>query len=153
MPGPLPPNRSTATAEPPTNPPRLQVEQAGAGDVALVIGLVEEDVLAVARLRGGGILLQDAVAVDAVLAAQLAPELGADLRGRQMVVSGGGGGGGERVGVGCDRWMEGGGSRRRRVAAGGRRQRRGRAWLPHWPTCSVISSRGILLLRQGPAAP
>ena len=55
--------------------------------------LVEEDVLAVAGAPCRRVLLHNAVVVDAVLAAQLAPELGADLRrsGR-----GGGSGGGGR---------------------------------------------------------
>ena len=60
----------------------LQVDEAGAGDVALVICLVEENVFAVAALLRGGILVHDAVVVDAVLAAQLLPELGADLQRR-----------------------------------------------------------------------
>ena len=58
--------------------PRLQVYEAGARDVALIVGLVEEDVLAVAAARR--VLLEDAVVVDAVLRAQALPELGADLR-------------------------------------------------------------------------
>jgi hypothetical protein len=62
--------------------PGLQVDEAGAGYVALVICLVEEDVFPVAALLRGGILVQDAVVVDAVLAAQLLPELGADLQRR-----------------------------------------------------------------------
>jgi hypothetical protein len=62
--------------------PRLQVDEAGAGDVALIICLVEEDVLAVAALLRVGVLVHDAVVVDAVLAAQLLPELGADLQWR-----------------------------------------------------------------------
>jgi hypothetical protein len=52
---------------------RLQVEQDGARDVARVVGLVEEDVLAVAAL--GREVLEVAVAVDAMLLAQLLPEL------------------------------------------------------------------------------
>jgi hypothetical protein len=59
--------------------PRLQVDQAGAGDVALVVRLVEEDVLAVAAGAAGGPLLHDAIIVDAVLAAELPPELGTHL--------------------------------------------------------------------------
>ena len=62
--------------------PGLQVDEAGAGDVALVICLVEENVFAVAALLRGGIPVHDAVVVDAVLAAQLLPELGADLQRR-----------------------------------------------------------------------
>ena len=42
----------------------------------LVIGLVEEDVFAVVALRG--VLLQNAVAADAVLSAELLPEFVSD---------------------------------------------------------------------------
>ena len=52
---------------------RLQVEQDGARDVARVIRLVEEDVFAVAAL--GREVLEVAILVDAVLLAQLLPEL------------------------------------------------------------------------------
>lgn len=71
--------------------------------------LVEEDVLAVARLRGGGILLQDAIVIDAVLAAQLAPELGADLGCRRGGARKGGGGGGWAAGGRREGWGESGG--------------------------------------------
>eukprot|EP00966_Prymnesium_polylepis_P276043 6377621-Prymnesium_polylepis.2 len=56
---------------------RLEVDQQRAWDVLLVVGLVEEDILAVAALRGK--ILEDAVLVDPVLEAQLLPELHADL--------------------------------------------------------------------------
>jgi hypothetical protein len=52
---------------------RLEIEQNGAWNVSRVVGLVEEDVLAVAAL--GRKVLEVAVAVDAVLLAQLLPEL------------------------------------------------------------------------------
>jgi hypothetical protein len=54
----------------------LEVEQDGARDVARVVGLVEEDVLAVAAL--GRKVLQVAILVDAVLEAELLPELAPD---------------------------------------------------------------------------
>ena len=45
----------------------------------VVVGLVEEDVLAVLNaVVVGGVLLEDARGTDAVLAAQLLPELSAD---------------------------------------------------------------------------
>jgi hypothetical protein len=53
--------------------PRLQVEQDGARNVASVVGLVEEDVFAVAAF--GRKILEIAVLVDAVLLTQLLPEL------------------------------------------------------------------------------
>jgi hypothetical protein len=54
----------------------LEVEQDGARDIAGVVGLVEEDVLAVAAL--GRKVLQVAILVDAVLEAELLPELAPD---------------------------------------------------------------------------
>jgi hypothetical protein len=54
----------------------LEVEQDGARDVARVVRLVEEDVLAVAAL--GGEVLEVAILVDAVLEAELLPELAPD---------------------------------------------------------------------------
>jgi hypothetical protein len=54
----------------------LEVEQDGARDVARVVGLIEEDVLAVAAL--GGKVLEVAILVDAVLEAELLPELAPD---------------------------------------------------------------------------
>jgi len=56
--------------------PRLQIQQNGARDVARIVGLVEEDILAVAAL--GRKVLEVAVAIDAVFLAQLLPELLAD---------------------------------------------------------------------------
>jgi hypothetical protein len=53
--------------------PRLQVEEDGAGDVARVVGLVEEDIFAVAAF--GRIVLEIAILVDAVLLTELLPEL------------------------------------------------------------------------------
>ena len=55
---------------------RLEVEQDGARDVARVVGLVEEDVFAVAAF--GRVVGEVAVAVDAVFLAELLPELRAD---------------------------------------------------------------------------
>ena len=57
--------------------PRLQVHQQRTRDVLLVVGLVEEDVLAVAALDRK--VLEDAVLADAVLGAQLLPELHPNL--------------------------------------------------------------------------
>nr|AGU10944.1 hypothetical protein [uncultured organism] len=51
----------------------LEIQENGAGDVAGVVGLVEEYVFAVAAL--GREVLEVAVAVDAVFLAQLLPEL------------------------------------------------------------------------------
>ena len=45
----------------------------------IVVRLVEEDVLAVARVAVRGVLFQDAILADAVLGAQLFPKLRADL--------------------------------------------------------------------------
>ena len=58
---------------------RLQVEEKRARDVVIVVRLVEEDVLAVARVAVRGVLFQDAILADAVLGAQLFPKLRADL--------------------------------------------------------------------------
>lgn len=57
---------------------RFEVEQDRAGDVACVVGLVEEDVFAVAAF--GREVFEVAVLVDAVFETKLAPELGADWR-------------------------------------------------------------------------
>ena len=59
--------------------PRLEVEQERPRDVVLVVGLVEEDILAIARLVVRGVLLEDAVLADPVLRAELLPKLRADL--------------------------------------------------------------------------
>ena len=56
--------------------PRLQIKQQSPRDVVVVVGLVEEDVLAVAPIRGK--VLQDPILADAVLGAQLLPKLRAD---------------------------------------------------------------------------
>jgi len=58
----------------------FEVEEDGAGDVAGVVGLVEEDIFAVAAF--GGVGGEVAGLVDAVFLAQLLPELGADCLGR-----------------------------------------------------------------------
>ncbi len=58
--------------------PRLQVYKACPGDVALIVGLVEEHVLAVATAVRRKVL-QDAVIIDAVLQTELLPELGSHL--------------------------------------------------------------------------
>jgi hypothetical protein len=63
---------------------RFEVEENGAGDVARVVGLVEEDILAVADLGCKG--LEVAVAVDAVFEAELLPELRADCIKISLVV-------------------------------------------------------------------
>jgi len=55
---------------------RLEVEQDGAWDVASVVGLVEEDILAVAAF--GREVFEVPVTVDAVLKTQLLPKLGSD---------------------------------------------------------------------------
>ena len=55
---------------------RFKVKQDGAWDVARVVGLVEEDVFAVAAF--GRVVGEVAVAVDAVFLAELLPELRAD---------------------------------------------------------------------------
>ena len=64
---------------------RLEVEEDGARDVARVVGLVEEDIFAVADLGCEG--LEVAVAVDAVFQAELLPELRADCTQALLVVS------------------------------------------------------------------
>jgi hypothetical protein len=56
--------------------PRLQVEEDGTRNVARVVGLVEEDIFAVAAF--GRIVLEVSVFVDTVLLAELLPELLAD---------------------------------------------------------------------------
>ena len=58
---------------------RLEIEEQSAGHVVVVVRLVEEDILAVARVAVRGVLLQNAVVGDAVLRAQLLPKLRADL--------------------------------------------------------------------------
>ncbi len=98
----------------------------------VVVRLVEEDVLAVAR-RLGGKVLQHAVRPDAVLQAQLPPELHADC-------GTGGGGGGGRSSRSSPRTAV-----RQGPAQAGGRARFDALWLPHWPTCSVMISRGILM--------
>ena len=55
---------------------RFKVKEDGARDVACIVGLIEEDVFAVATLSG--IWLQVAIRINAVLLAELLPELGAD---------------------------------------------------------------------------
>jgi hypothetical protein len=54
----------------------FQIEHDGARDVSGVVGLVEEDILAIAALGREG--LEVAVAVDAVFEAELLPELRPD---------------------------------------------------------------------------
>jgi hypothetical protein len=57
----------------------LQVHQDGPRDVVVVVCLVEKDVLPVLDpVVIGGVLLEDAAGTDAVLPAQLLPELGPD---------------------------------------------------------------------------
>ena len=58
---------SAHTPHPPL--PRLEVEQQRARHVVLIVGLVEEDVLAVAALRRE--VLEHAILADAVLGAEL----------------------------------------------------------------------------------
>ena len=55
---------------------RLEVDHDSAGDVVLVVGLVEEDVLSVGAV--GGPFLEGSVLGDAVLLAELLPKLGPD---------------------------------------------------------------------------
>ena len=57
----------------PVDDSRLKVEQDGAGDVARVVGLVEEDIFAVAAFRRK--VLEVTVLIDAVFLAELLPEL------------------------------------------------------------------------------
>lgn len=56
---------------------RLEIQEDGAGNVACVVGLVEEDIFAVAAFGREG--LEVAVAVDAMFEAQLLPELRTDF--------------------------------------------------------------------------
>lgn len=56
----------------------FEVEEDGARDVACVVGLVEEDVFAVAGRVGDGFGQELAVLRDAVFAAELLPEFAAD---------------------------------------------------------------------------
>lgn len=53
--------------------PRLQIQQDGAGNVVLVICLVEEHVLPICALCG--VVLQGALRRDSMLAAKFLPEL------------------------------------------------------------------------------
>ncbi len=62
----------------------LEVEENSAGDVARVVGLVEEDILTVAALNR--IVSKVAGLVDAVFLAELLPELGADWEVAQSVM-------------------------------------------------------------------
>lgn len=55
---------------------RFEVEEDRTGDVSCVVGLVEEDIFAVAA--GGRKVFEIPVLVDAVFKAELLPELGAD---------------------------------------------------------------------------
>lgn len=57
---------------------RLQIDQHCSWDVVLVIRLIEEDVFAVVALAIDGVLLQNTGGVDAVLPAELLPELLSD---------------------------------------------------------------------------
>ena len=54
---------------------RLEVQHNRARDVARVVGLVEEDILPVAGGVGGGVGVEIAGGIDAVLEAELLPEL------------------------------------------------------------------------------
>ena len=56
---------------------RFEVDEQTAGDVVIVVSLVEEDVFAVVSVHR--ILFEHAILVDAVLGAELFPELHADL--------------------------------------------------------------------------
>jgi hypothetical protein len=56
---------------------RFEIEENGAGNVARVVGLVEENILAIAAF--GRKVLEVAVSVDAVLLTQLLPKLLADI--------------------------------------------------------------------------
>lgn len=58
----------------------LEVDEYGPGDVVVIIGLVEEDILAVLdAVVIGGELLKDPAGADAVLPAELLPKLRANL--------------------------------------------------------------------------
>jgi len=62
---------------------RLEIEEDGARDVARVVGLVEEDILAVAAF--GRVGCEITILIDAVFLAELLPELGADCAVSVMV--------------------------------------------------------------------
>jgi hypothetical protein len=55
----------------------FEVNEQGSWDVVLIIGLVEEDILAIIALDG--VLFKDSFVVDAMLFDKLLPELHADL--------------------------------------------------------------------------
>jgi hypothetical protein len=61
----------------------FEVEKDGARDVPSIVGLVEEDVFAVAAL--GSEVFEVAVLVDAVFAAKLLPEFAADCVGCLLI--------------------------------------------------------------------
>ena len=97
--------------------PRLQVKQQSPRDVVVVVGLVEEDVLAVAPIRSK--VLEDTVLANAVLGAQLLPELRAD----------------------CTRGHTAGQKGAPKAESVFPADA---LWLPHWPTWQVMISRGTL---------
>lgn len=56
----------------------FEIYEAGTRDVSFVVGLVEEDVLAVSTTSGGKVF-EDAVVVDSVFGTKLFPKLRSDL--------------------------------------------------------------------------
>ena len=56
--------------------PRLEVDQHRAGDIVLVVGLIEENVLAIVDSGAGGVRLEKALRGDAMLEAELVCEEG-----------------------------------------------------------------------------
>lgn len=59
--------------------PRFEIYQASAGNVALVVCLVKEDIFAIIA-AGCGKVLEDAIVVDSVLNAELLPKLRTNLQ-------------------------------------------------------------------------
>ena len=153
-----PPGKNTHLLEPVLDDARLEVEEQGAGDIVAVVCLVEEDILAVVGEGVARVLLEHALHRDAVLLAHCEGPDTERWVGRRRRCGGrrsshGGAGGIRRGG--------GGGSGMVAVklrAVGDSRcfQNSVPTWLPHWPTCSVMISRGILAssalraLRSGP---
>ena len=82
----------------------------------LIISLIKEDIFTVVALRG--VLLQNTLSADTVLVAQLLPELVANYLNTIMKL----------------------------VSQGVKRDfsEIDLLWLPHWPTCNVIISLGIV---------
>lgn len=62
----------------------LEIDHAGAWDIVLIIGLVEEDIFAVVTVLS--VVFEDALSADSVLHAQLLPELVSNYK-YQMIVN------------------------------------------------------------------